>query len=186
LRVVDELTPPFRHACAINPSKMSVALTKGYTCTAIVWALCLVQGTFSVAPCQTLIIRVATNKSSTCLTVQGQEEAASVRCGRTPLVGGVYGLYARCGAGAQPHTGLRHFTACAAQHHALHPRCSPQPSPSPLLLLKLGRWASARLRQAASASAPQLLQQRSPPLVVNGRGPDCWVDGCILDRRGAG
>jgi hypothetical protein len=37
-----------------------VARTEGYTYAAKVWAMCLVQGPFSVAPCQTLIDRFAT------------------------------------------------------------------------------------------------------------------------------
>ena len=36
-----------------------VARTEGYTYAAKVWALCLVQAPFSVAPCQTLIVRFA-------------------------------------------------------------------------------------------------------------------------------
>jgi hypothetical protein len=42
---------------------MSVVCTEGCTYAAKVWALCLVQGAFSVAPCQTLIVRFATNAS---------------------------------------------------------------------------------------------------------------------------
>jgi hypothetical protein len=41
-----------------NPSYPTVARTEGYTYAAKVWALCLVQGPFSVAPCQTLIARL--------------------------------------------------------------------------------------------------------------------------------
>jgi hypothetical protein len=37
-----------------------VARTEGYTCTAEVWDLSIVQGAFSVAPCQTLALRIAT------------------------------------------------------------------------------------------------------------------------------
>ena len=37
--------------------------TEGYTYSAIVWAVSLVRGPFSVAPCQTLAVRCASNKS---------------------------------------------------------------------------------------------------------------------------
>jgi hypothetical protein len=43
-----------------NPSNTIVARTEGYTHAANVWALCLVQGPISVAPCQTLTLRFAT------------------------------------------------------------------------------------------------------------------------------
>jgi hypothetical protein len=36
-----------------------VARTKGYTYDAKVWALYLVEGPFSVAPCQTTLVRIA-------------------------------------------------------------------------------------------------------------------------------
>jgi hypothetical protein len=44
---------PFRHARPIPLTRL-VARTEGYTNVATVWALCLVQEPFSVAPCQTL------------------------------------------------------------------------------------------------------------------------------------
>jgi serine/threonine protein kinase len=52
IRVEDELAPP-------NPSDTSVACTESCTYAAKVWALCRVQGPFSVAPCQTLINKSA-------------------------------------------------------------------------------------------------------------------------------
>jgi tRNA-binding EMAP/Myf-like protein len=46
-----------------NRPNTLVARTEGYTYAAKVWALCLVQGPFSVAPCQTLSLRFASNNS---------------------------------------------------------------------------------------------------------------------------
>ena len=57
-----------------TPTQSNVARTGGYTLDANKWALCLVQGPFSVAPCQTLIDRFATLSSLCC----------------TPRAGGVF------------------------------------------------------------------------------------------------
>jgi hypothetical protein len=59
--VGDEFTPP-RSPHPPNPSHTIVARTEGYTYDTKVCALCLVQGSFSVAPCQTLLVRFASNK----------------------------------------------------------------------------------------------------------------------------
>jgi hypothetical protein len=52
------------HAAVSRPSPVplstSVARTEGYTYASKVWALSIVQGPFSVAPCQTLTSRFAT------------------------------------------------------------------------------------------------------------------------------
>jgi hypothetical protein len=51
--VGEELTPPF-HDVHANPSNTIVARTERYTYAAkVLWALCVVQGPFSVAPCPT-------------------------------------------------------------------------------------------------------------------------------------
>jgi hypothetical protein len=42
---------------------VNVARTEGYTYDANVWDVSLVQGPFSVAPCQTLMVRFATFSS---------------------------------------------------------------------------------------------------------------------------
>jgi hypothetical protein len=55
--VGDELTRLFRDARRF-PSNTIVARTEGYTYDAKVWDLSLVQGPFSVAPCQTLIVTI--------------------------------------------------------------------------------------------------------------------------------
>jgi hypothetical protein len=47
-----------------NPSKTIVTRTEGYTYAARVWALCVVQGPLSVAPCQTLIVRIRIKQST--------------------------------------------------------------------------------------------------------------------------
>jgi hypothetical protein len=60
--VGDELARP----CSPRPPypfNMMVARTEGYTYAVKVWALSLVQGSFSVAPCQTLVVRFASNIS---------------------------------------------------------------------------------------------------------------------------
>jgi hypothetical protein len=46
-----------------NPSYTIVTRTEGYTCDAKVWDLSIVQGPFSVAPCQTVALRFATFSS---------------------------------------------------------------------------------------------------------------------------
>ena len=46
-----------------NPSTTLIARTKGYTYAAKVWAFRLVQEPLAVAPCQTPIVRIASNKS---------------------------------------------------------------------------------------------------------------------------
>ena len=53
------LTGPSRDARRISLYTM-VALTGGYAYTVGVWDLSIVQGPFSVAPCQTLALRFAT------------------------------------------------------------------------------------------------------------------------------
>jgi hypothetical protein len=41
-----------------SSSNPIVALTEGYTYAVIVWAVCLVQGPFPIAPCQTLYVTI--------------------------------------------------------------------------------------------------------------------------------
>ena len=55
----DGLTRPFPRRPP-NPLDTMVARTEGYTCTAILWGLSIVQGPFSVAPRPTYKLRIAT------------------------------------------------------------------------------------------------------------------------------
>jgi hypothetical protein len=56
--VGDELTGPFRDARRLIPLDTMVPRTEGYAYAAKVWDLSIVQGPFSVAPCQTLTVTI--------------------------------------------------------------------------------------------------------------------------------
>ena len=58
----DELTPPVSPPPP-NPSKEIVARTEGYTSATKVLALSLLQGPFSIAPCNPYYVWFASNKS---------------------------------------------------------------------------------------------------------------------------
>jgi hypothetical protein len=101
IRVRDELTPPFRHTRP-NPTNTVVARTEGYT---YVWALRIVQASFSVAPCQTLIVRntstqIAERHSST--HAEGTGGAVGSGAAATP-----------CGCSSIPRT----LTLTYSGHH---------------------------------------------------------------------
>jgi hypothetical protein len=59
IQLGDELTRQFHDALPIRITGI-VSRTQGYTYDVKLRALCIVQGPFSVAPCQTLLVRFAT------------------------------------------------------------------------------------------------------------------------------
>jgi hypothetical protein len=112
------------------PSHTTVARAEGCTCGAKVWALSIVQGPFSVAPCQNLSVTIRNLFSAVWWRLSHLGRALHARVA-SHLVQAAVDVVGRAAVGVV-HVVLRHDAPAVVSHRAATKRvrecCRPHPS----------------------------------------------------------